>query len=52
MDLALDGGDVYRAEEIAETASFPVDIVSLDRLPPESRTRIERSGTVLYSKDG
>lgn len=51
IDLALEGGDVYAAEEIAETASFPVDIVSLKRLPEDTRERIRQSGEELYSKE-
>jgi len=48
IDLALDGGDVYAAEEIAESCPFEVDVVSLVRLPEETQKRIRESGEVLY----
>jgi predicted nucleotidyltransferase len=52
IDLALDGGSVYAAEEIAESFPFHVDVVSLARLPEETRRRISSRGTVLYTRHG
>lgn len=60
IDLAIEGGDVYAAETVAETvsadavtggeATFPCDIVSLERLPEHVRDRIHASGLVLYRR--
>lgn len=50
IDLALVGGDVYAAMERAESSSWPVDIVNLDRLPDHVRDRILREGLVLYRR--
>jgi predicted nucleotidyltransferase len=52
IDLALDGGDVYAADEIAESSPFEVDVVSLARLPEEKRNRIRESGEVLFTRGG
>lgn len=52
IDLALDGGDVYKAMDVAETASFSVDVVDLRRLPAHVRCRILRTGRVLYERKG
>ncbi len=51
IDLALDGGDVYAAEAIAEDAEFSVDLVSLDRLPADMRDRIKAHGKVVYRRE-
>lgn len=55
IDLAIEGGDVYAAETVAEAATaeesaVPCDIVSLDRLPEHVRDRIHASGLVLYRR--
>ena len=50
IDLALEGGDVYAAEAIAEDAEFSVDLVSLRRLPADTCDRIKMHGTVLYRR--
>ncbi|NBB91239.1 MAG: hypothetical protein GVY23_08555 [Spirochaetes bacterium] len=52
IDLSLDGGDVYAAEEITESSPFEVDVVSLARLPEETRTRIRESGEALFTRGG
>ena len=52
IDLALDGGAVYAAEEVAESSSFEVDVVLLARLPEKTRTRIRESGEVLFTRGG
>lgn len=47
IDLAIDGGDVFKAMDAADDSPFKVDIVRLDRLPPHIRHRIETRGIVL-----
>jgi predicted nucleotidyltransferase len=51
IDLAIEGGDVFAAEEVAESAPFSVDVVALDRLPQATRERILATGRLLYSWD-
>jgi hypothetical protein len=51
IDLALDGGDVYAAEEIAASCPFEVDVVSLALLPEETRRRIRERGEVMYARE-
>ena len=51
IDLALDGGDVYAAEEIAASCPFEVDVVSLALLPEETRRRIRERGEVMYVRE-
>lgn len=48
IDLALEGGDVYAAMEVAESSPWPVDIVDLDRLPEHIQQAVARNGRVLY----
>ena len=50
IDLAIEGGDVYTAEAVAESASFPVDVVSLERLPATVRKRIRETGRRLFPR--
>lgn len=50
IDLALDGGDVLRAMELAEESAFPVDIVRLQQLPPHVVRKITSDGTALYRR--
>lgn len=50
IDLALEGGDVYRAERVVEASSFQVDLVSLKRLPGHVQERIRKNGRVLYRR--
>jgi predicted nucleotidyltransferase len=47
IDLALDGGDLYRALDITEESSFPVDLVDLRLVPPELAARIREFGERL-----
>lgn len=51
IDLALDGGDVYRATEATESSQFRIDLVVLSRLPEHVRDRVVRTGTVLYERN-
>lgn len=51
IDLALDGGDVYAAMAVAESSSWPVDIVNLERLPEHVQQAVARKGRVLYRSD-
>ena len=50
IDLAIDGGDVYRAVEATESSPWRVDVVSLQLVPEHVRRRILESGEVLYSR--
>ena len=50
IDLALDGGDLYRAMELAEASAFSVDIVSLAGLPAHVARRVRTGGTVLFRR--
>ena len=47
IDLALDGGDVYKALDSTESSPFEVDVVRLDRLPEYVRERIRARGVFL-----
>lgn len=47
IDLALEGGDIYQAMDVAEGSEFPVDLVELRLLPPRMRERILAGGVVL-----
>lgn len=51
IDLALIGGDVYRAEETTETSTFDVDVVKLDRLPEHIQARIRDTGVVMAERN-
>lgn len=50
VDLALDGGDLYRAMELAEDMEFAVDIVSVQQLPAHVVRHITTHGEVLYRR--
>jgi len=47
IDLALDGGDVYKALDSTEGSQFEVDVVQLDRLPEHISERIRKRGVFL-----
>jgi predicted nucleotidyltransferase len=47
IDLALDGGDVYKALDSTEGSPFEVDVVRLDLMPEHVRERIRARGIVL-----
>jgi predicted nucleotidyltransferase len=47
IDLALDGGDVYKALDLTESSPFDVDVVRLDLLPEHLRARIRARGVIL-----
>jgi predicted nucleotidyltransferase len=50
IDLALDGGDSYKAMDITESSAFKVDVVELDHLPEHVRVRIRARGKVLAER--
>jgi predicted nucleotidyltransferase len=50
IDLAIDGGDVFVAEEAVEGSNRSVDVVALERLPVETAERIRRSGRLLFER--
>lgn len=47
IDLALDGGDVYKAMDSTEESPFSVDIVDLRLLPQSVCERIKKSAIIL-----
>ncbi len=47
IDIALDGGDTYKAMDITETSPFDIDVVSLNLLPDHVRKGILEYGIVL-----
>ena len=47
IDLALDGGDVFKALDSTESSPFEVDVVRLDLLPEHVRARIRARGVLL-----
>ncbi|MCF7929638.1 MAG: nucleotidyltransferase domain-containing protein [Spirochaetales bacterium] len=47
IDLAIEGGDEYRAVAIAEGCAFPVDVCDYDDLPETLRKRIDIYGIRL-----
>ena len=50
IDLALQGGDTYRAMDAAADSDFEVDIVDLALLPAKVRETILLSGVKLYER--
>jgi hypothetical protein len=50
IDLALDGGDSYRAMDEADGSDFHVDIVDLRLVPPGMRQRILERGIVMAER--
>ena len=51
IDLAIRGGDWFRACEAAETSRFAVDVVEYENLPKHLQRRIDEKGKVLAKKD-
>lgn len=51
IDLALEGGDTYKALDLTETSDFEVDVVALARLPTHVRERILDRGILLAWRD-
>ena len=47
IDLALEGGDLYRALDITEGSAFRVDLVDLRLLPERSAAQIREQGVRL-----
>lgn len=47
IDLALEGGDLYRALDVVEDSPFDVDLVSLEHLGDHVRARIAAKGIRL-----
>jgi len=44
IDLALDGGDLYKALDITDDSPFKVDLVDLHLLPAQMAARIRELG--------
>jgi len=47
IDLAIDGGDLYRVLDCTEASEFEVDVVQLDRVAEHVLARIRSRGVVL-----
>jgi predicted nucleotidyltransferase len=47
IDLALQGGDAFKAMDAIEGSPFKVDVVDFDLLPAHIRARIEAKGIIL-----
>lgn len=47
IDIALDGGDAYRAMDITDESPYEVDVVELRLLPQHVRERILEKGIAL-----
>jgi len=47
IDLALDGGDVYKAMDVVDGSDFKVDLVDLRLLPEHVKKRVLEGGKVL-----
>ena len=52
IDLALVGGDTYRAMEVTEESDFRVDVVSFALLPEHVRMRVKEKGMHLVQRKG
>ncbi len=50
IDLAIRGGDWFRAREAAETSRFAVDVVEYEKLPKHLQRRIDDKGKMLVKK--
>jgi predicted nucleotidyltransferase len=51
IDIAFEGGDLYRALESTEKCEFMVDVVELARLPRHMQESIRKSGRILFDRD-
>jgi predicted nucleotidyltransferase len=47
IDFAIQGGDVYRVEDIVADSAFDVDVADLARLPEHLKARIAERGIEL-----
>jgi len=50
IDLAIEGGDVYKALDLVDDSTFEVDVVQIDLLPDHFKARIESEGIVLATR--
>ena len=50
IDLAIEGGDLYRALELTEKSDFTVDLFELSRLPRHMQDSIRKRGRVLFDR--
>ena len=48
IDLAIRGGNWFKAREIAEDSPFKVDVIEYDAVPQHIRKRIDAKGVVLW----
>jgi len=47
IDLAIEGGDIYRAMDIVENSDFKVDLVDFKKLPKHTQDLIKSTGTII-----
>lgn len=52
IDIALDGGDNYRAIDIVQSSAFDVDVVDLALVPAHVRERILSTGIKFVPDPG
>lgn len=50
IDIAVSGGDILAAMAIADTSSFHVDVIDIDRVPAPLREAMLTEGVILYEK--
>lgn len=48
IDLAMKGGDWFKAQGIAENSSFKVDLIEYNEAPAHVRKRIDERGVRLW----
>lgn len=47
IDLAIEGGDIYKAMDIVESSNFKVDLVDFKKLPNRTQNLIKSTGTII-----
>jgi len=50
IDIAVEGGDVDTAMDVAESSSFRVDILDLDHAPEHLRSSVFQQGVLLFDR--
>ena len=51
IDLAMDGGDIYMAMDVAAASAIRVDLLDMNRVSEHMRARIAAKGIVLYRRE-
>lgn len=47
IDLAIEGGDIYKAMDMVESSNFKVDLVDFKKLPNRTQNLIKSTGTII-----